>query len=123
MTQQVINNGSFVDDPSAENLYSSFGKANSNFTDLYKGVQQAERDTATRLVYPYIYAQTNDYNADGTLNYIETSDGTTTWRQTYAYNADGTVDTITAIDGSNTWIKTFTYLAGQLTGASNWVLQ
>lgn len=35
MTQEVINNGSYVDDPTAEDAYTAFGKVNNNFNDLY----------------------------------------------------------------------------------------
>jgi len=35
MTQAVINNGTFDNDPSAESVRSAFGKVNSNFTELY----------------------------------------------------------------------------------------
>lgn len=122
MTKQVVDYGGFADDPTADSLYVAFGKVVGNFDDLYVGSAYTERDSASRLVYPYIYTQTNDYNGDGTLNYIETANGGTTWRQTFAYNVDGTVATITAIDGTNTWVKTLTYLAGQLTSSTGWVI-
>ena len=35
MTQQVINNGTFDNDPSAESVRSAFTKVNANFTELY----------------------------------------------------------------------------------------
>jgi len=35
MSQQIINNGGFVNDPSAETIYASFSKAKSNFAELY----------------------------------------------------------------------------------------
>jgi hypothetical protein len=35
------------------------------------------------------------YNGDGTLNYVEVTDGVTTWRQTYGYTA-GAVTSISA---------------------------
>lgn len=43
--------------------------------------------------------------------------------QTLAYNADGSINYIQASDGSTTWRQTFSYTAGQLTGISAWVKQ
>lgn len=39
MAKQIINNGAFDNDPSAEKIRISFDKVNSNFTELYKGIQ------------------------------------------------------------------------------------
>ena len=36
MAQEIINNGTFDNDPSAERIRISFDKVNDNFTDLYK---------------------------------------------------------------------------------------
>lgn len=35
MAEQIINNGSSAGDPTAENIYTSFGKTKSNFSELY----------------------------------------------------------------------------------------
>ena len=42
--------------------------------------------------------QTLVYNADGTLNYTQTTDGTSTWRQTLTYSAGK----VSAVSG---WVK------------------
>lgn len=39
------------------------------------------------LGFPDGLTQTFDYNADGTLNYIEVTDGESSWRQTYSYES------------------------------------
>lgn len=43
--------------------------------------------------------------------------------QTFAYNGDGTLNYIQATDGVSTWRQTYTYTAGVLTGVSAWVRQ
>lgn len=43
--------------------------------------------------------------------------------QTLAYNIDGTLNYIDATDGTRTWRQTMTYTAGVLTGISGWVKQ
>ena len=43
--------------------------------------------------------------------------------QTLAYNVDGTLNYVDATDGHNVWRQTYTYTAGQLTGISQWVKQ
>lgn len=43
--------------------------------------------------------------------------------QAFAYNGDGTLNYVEATDGTNTWRQTFSYTAGVLTGVSGWVKQ
>lgn len=43
--------------------------------------------------------------------------------QTINYNGDGTVNYINATDGTTTWRQTMTYTSGSLTGISKWVKQ
>ena len=38
MAQQIINNGSSAGDPTAENIYTAFGKSKSNFAELYNAI-------------------------------------------------------------------------------------
>lgn len=44
-------------------------------------------------------------------------------QQTIVYNADGTINYIDATDGTSTWRQTYTWTAGKLTGVSAWVKQ
>lgn len=43
--------------------------------------------------------------------------------QTYVYNADGTLNYIQVTQGVNTWRQTYTYTGGKITGISAWVKQ
>lgn len=43
--------------------------------------------------------------------------------QTIAYNGDGTIDYVEATNGSVTWRQTYTYTSGQLVGISAWEVQ
>lgn len=42
---------------------------------------------------------------------------------TVAWNSDGTINYIEMTNGSKTWRLTFTYSSGQVTATSGWVLQ
>jgi len=55
-------------------------------------------DSEGRPINPDSWPHTYDWNADGTLNYEEVSNGVGTWRKTYAYN-NGQLFTTTA------WVK------------------
>jgi len=56
-------------------------------------------DTKGKPIDPESWPQTLDWNADGTLNYVEATSGVDTWRQT------------------------MTYTNGKLTNVSGWVKQ
>lgn len=43
--------------------------------------------------------------------------------QTLVYNGDGTLNYVDATDGTDTWRQTYTWTAGRLTGISGWVKQ
>lgn len=43
--------------------------------------------------------------------------------QTLVYNGDGTLNYVEATSGTDTWRQTYTYTAGKLTGISGWVKQ
>lgn len=43
--------------------------------------------------------------------------------QTFVYNPDGTLNYIDATDGVNVWRQTYTYTAGKVSGISAWVRQ
>lgn len=43
--------------------------------------------------------------------------------QTFVYNGDGTLNYVEATDGTSTWRQTLSYTAGKLTGISGWVKQ
>lgn len=45
------------------------------------------------------------------------------WAHTLAYNADGTLNYDEVTDGTNSWRQTMTWSSGNLTGTSAWVLQ
>ena len=42
---------------------------------------------------------------------------------TYTYNADGTLNYAQVTDGVKTWRQTYTYTSGKVTAISGWVLQ
>ena len=46
-----------------------------------------------------------------------------TWPQTYNYNADGTLNYEEITDGTSTWRRTYTYVGGQVTAITAWVKQ
>ena len=106
MARQTINNGSFPDDPSAENLYVSFNKTNLNFAELY------------------LLFLAGEYKSDGTLVYPSGR------AQTVSYNLDDTVDEMTCVYGGFTWTMAFVYTNGDVTqmaaddgiGGHNWTL-
>lgn len=43
--------------------------------------------------------------------------------QSFSYNADGTINYAEATDGINTWRQTYSYSAGRITGITSWVKQ
>lgn len=43
--------------------------------------------------------------------------------QTLAYNVDDTLNYVEATNGTKTWRQTYTYTDGKLTGISGWVEQ
>lgn len=43
--------------------------------------------------------------------------------QTLAYNVDDTLNYIEVTDGTNTWRQTYTYTDGNLAAISGWILQ
>jgi len=125
MAEQVILNGAYPGDPSAESVYASFEKAKQNFAELYVSFLQGGEFTADgTLVYPYGSSQVITYSSYGTIETMETTydgkdwtltlvftddqltemqstDGTTSWNRLLTYNADGTL----ASDGGwNLWV-------------------
>lgn len=121
MAIQVINNGSFLDDPTADEIFLSFEKTKANFS-LLVSLLDAEVDSSGNLVFPYQYGQALAYNADGTVDTITATDGTTTWVMTFAY-ASGVTDTITVTDGTDIWIDTYTFNPdGTFNTSTGWIL-
>lgn len=55
-------------------------------------------DAAGELVAPDSWPQSIVRNGDGTINYIETTDGASTWRQTWTY-------TNGLVTGISAWVK------------------
>jgi YD repeat-containing protein len=45
------------------------------------------------------------------------------WPHTYSWNADGSLNYEEVTDGASTWRKTYTYASGQLVSESAWVKQ
>jgi len=117
MAEQVILNGSYPGDPSAESTYASFEKAKQNFAELYASFLQGGEFTARGvLVYPYGSSQTITYEngniktmsttydgkdwtltlvfTNDRLTQLQSTDGVSNWTQDITYNPDGSVATI-----------------------------
>lgn len=45
------------------------------------------------------------------------------WAHSYNHNPDGSLNYIEVTDGISTWRQTWTWTAGKLTGTSGWVKQ
>lgn len=59
------------------------------------------------------------YDADGNVETVTETVGTTEIVTTYTYNADGTVDTASrVVDGGTPAVQTYTYVAGDLTAVA-----
>lgn len=50
MAQEIINNGTFAGDPSAENLYDAFEKVKNNFSELYSTTGWESKVDTTNVV-------------------------------------------------------------------------
>lgn len=63
-----------------------------------KLVVAAVLDSTGAAIAPDSWPRTFTYNADGTLNYEQVTDGTSTWRKTYGYAAG-------KVSSESDWVK------------------
>lgn len=106
MAQQIINNGAFDNDPSAEKIRTAFDKTNDNFTELYDGKENSIIEGTTSQYFRGDKTfQTLDKIAVGLSNVDNTSDANkpiSTATQT-ALNLK--LDKVTTVDVEKVYIK------------------